>query len=235
MKKILYLLSILAILVFTSCLEEKDNWYTETSTLDGRYVVATTCEEYSSDNTTIADGEEAMIYNSAANAKDEIWIQARVAGAAIKSKFKITGDASGFKGVEDNIANIKSSIFYIIADGNFVSPTSYTKPTAADQLVDGIQLYTRVTLVDGKVIPKGATTIGGNVSDSVYIKTIMHHDYVKFISYKTAEETWKVPGVAEYAWKVKSGSNTPADSDGMDETWTLSGYRYTGMPEDATH
>lgn len=235
MKKILYLLSIFAILMFTSCMEEKDNWYTETSTLDGRYVVATTCEEYSSDNTTIEDGEEAMIYNSAANVKDEIWIQARVAGATIKGKFKITGDASDFKGVDANVANVKSSTFYILVDGDFYNPATYKKPTAVGQLVDGIQLYTRVTLVEGKVIPKGATTIGGNVSDSVYVKTVMHHDYIQYIGYQTPEDTWKVAGVPEFAWKVKEGSNTPADNDGMNETWTLSGYRYTGMPEDAAH
>jgi len=31
---------------------------------------------------------------------------------------------------------------------------------------------------------------------------------------------------------VKSGSNTPAAAEDWDEHWTLSGYRYTGMPED---
>ncbi|WP_419033707.1 lipid-binding protein, partial [Dysgonomonas gadei] len=224
-----------AALVFTSCLEEKDNWYTETAALDGRYVVATTCAEYSSDNTAIEDGEEAMIYNSAANVKDEIWIETHVAGAAVKGKFKITGDASAFKGATAEAKNVSTLLSYIYVNGNFYNPATYAKPTAVGQLIDGIQLYTRITLVEGKVTPKSATTIGGNISDGVYIKTIMHHDYVQFIGYQTSEDDWEDPNVPEFAWQLKAGSNTPADSDGMDETWTLEGYRYTGYPEDAAH
>lgn len=227
-------------MAFVSCLEEKDNWYTETAALDGRYVVATTCEEYSDDDTSIEEGGEAMIYNSAANVKDEIWIDTKVAGAAVKAKFKITGDASGFKGATTEAKNVNSGSLLIDTDAGLAPFTdayaSYFRvPTAAGQLNDGIQLYTRATLVEGKVVPKGATTIGGNISDGVSIKMVMHHDYIQFISYLLPEEEWEDPSVPEFAWQLKEGSNTPADSDGMDETWTLEGYRYTGYPEDATH
>ncbi|MDR1502847.1 MAG: hypothetical protein LBT43_10375 [Prevotella sp.] len=235
MRNLGYIISAFICMALTSCLEEKDNWYTETAALDGRYVVATTCAEYSSDNTAIEDGEEAMIYNSAANVKDEIWIETHVAGAAVKGKFKITGDASGFKGATAEAKNVSTLLSYIYVNGNFYNPATYAKPTAVGQLIDGIQLYTRITLVEGKVTPKSATTIGGNISDGVYIKTIMHHDYVQYIGTLVPEKDWKVPGVPEFVWELKDGSNTPADADGWDETWTLEGYRYTGYPEDAAH
>lgn len=240
MRNLGYIISAFICMALTSCLEEKDNWYTETAALDGRYVVATKCAEYSSDDTPIEDGIEAMIYNSAANVKDEIWIESHVAGEAVKGKFKITGDASDFKGVAAEVVNVNTGSLLIDTDkGLFPFTDAYADefriPTAAGQLNDGVQLYTRVTLVEGKVIPKGATTIGGNVSDSVYIKMVMHHDYIQFISYLLPDEEWEDPDVPEYGWQKKEGSNTPADIDGWDETWTLSGYRYTGYPEDATH
>jgi len=223
--------------MFTSCLQKLDNWYTETAAFDGRYVVATTCEEYSDDDTSIADGNEAMIYNTAANVKDEIWIESQVAGEPVKGRFKITGDASDFKGADSQVENVNSQDYLIDTDYGWApfdpSYSDYFRvPDAAGQLNDGIQLYTRISLVEGKIIPKGATTIGGNVSDSVYIKTVMHHDYVQFISYQLPEDEWSDPAVPEYGWMLKDGSNTPADADGWDETWTLAGYRYTGFAED---
>jgi hypothetical protein len=224
--------------MFTSCFEEVDNWYTETSALDGRYVVATTCAEYDDDNTSIEDGNEVLIYNTAANVKDEIWIETQIAGEPIKARFKLTGDATSFTDSLTIVENVNNAgTFYIDTDyglAPFISSYAdyFRVPTAVGQLNDGVQLYTRVTLKEGKVISKGAITIGGNVSDSIYLKTVMHHDYVQFISYQLPEDEWKVAGVPEFGWKLKEGSNSPADEDGWDETWTLSGYRYTGYPED---
>jgi hypothetical protein len=237
MKKIMYLLSISISVMFTSCFEKTDNWYTETSLLDGRYVVATACDEYDSDNTAIEDGVEIMIYNTAANVSDEIWIDTRIANEPVKAKFKFTGDASYFTDSLDIAENISSGTFYIDTDYGLAPFTAdyaeyFRVPTAAGELNDGIQLYTRVTLKEGKIIPKGATTIGGNVSDSIYLKAVMHSDYVEFISYEIPEDDWEIEDVPEFGWQLKAGSNTPADDDDWDETWTLSGYRYTGYPED---
>ena len=237
MKKIFYLFSILLItLSISSCQEELDNWYTETASYDGRYVVATTCEEYSSDDTSIEDGLELMFYNSATNVADEIWMDTEVAGQHIKGKFKLTGDPSSFKGNE-TVENIASDSYYIDTDYGWAPFSSnyaqyFRVPTAAGQLNDGIQLYTRITLEEGKILPGAAISIGGNVSDSVYVKTIMHHDFVKFESYQIPEKDWEDPEVPEFAWRVKAGSNTPATAADWDEHWTLTGYRYTGMPED---
>jgi hypothetical protein len=237
MKKLIYILAIFSIMMsFTSCFEKIDNWYSETSTYDGRFVVATTCEEYSDDNTTIAAGVETMIYNTAANIGNEVWIETHVAGESIKGKFKLTGNSASFTAGE-MVKNINSATYYIDTDYGLAPFSSayadyFRVPTAAGQLNDGIQLYTRITLEEGKIIPEGATTIGGNVSDSIILKTVMHHDYVQFISYELPQNEWEDPQVPEYAWKLKEGSNTPADDDDWDEHWTLAGYRYTGFPED---
>ncbi|MCL1936891.1 MAG: hypothetical protein FWF52_00655 [Candidatus Azobacteroides sp.] len=237
MKKIIYLLYIPIFMMLTSCFEKIDNWYTETSALDGRYVVAATCEEYSADDAPIEDGNEVMIYNTAANVGDEIWIDTHVAGESVKGKFKITGDAAGFKAAND-AQNVSTTTLLIDTEDYGPIPFEdiyaeyFRVPTTAGQLIDGVQLYTRITLVEGKIIPKGATTIGGNISDSVYLKTILHSDYIQFVSYQLPEGEWEKEDVPEFGWKLKEGSNTPADEDGWDETWTLSGYRYTGLPED---
>lgn len=237
MKNIAYLFSILLIgVVFSSCFEDIDNWYSETASYDGRFVVATTCEEYSSDNTTISDGIELMIYNTADNVPNEVWLDTEVAGQHIKGKFKLTGDPSNFSSTE-TVDNIASDSYYIDTDYGLApftaSYASYFRvPTAAGQLNDGIQLYTRITLLEGKILPNAATSIGGNTSDSIYVKTVMHHDFMQFESYEIPEEEWDDPDVPEFAWRVKPGTNTPATAEDWDETWTLAGYRYTGLPED---
>ena len=239
MKKIFYLIGLVfTVICFSSCQEELENWYSETASYDGRFVVSTTCDEYSSDNTAIADGLELMLYNSAKNEINDIWLDTEVAGLPIKGNFEVTGNSSEFKA--DEIAkNVSSNTFYMFTPtGSLASFTQanatgyYGAPKSAGILIDGVQLYSRISLLEGKIIPKAATSIGGNTADSVYVKTIIHSDYVNIESYQTPATDWKVPGVAEFAWRVKSGSNTPAPGEDWDEHWTLSGYRYTGMPED---
>jgi hypothetical protein len=58
----------------------------------------------------------------------------------------------------------------------------------------------------------------------------MYFDYLVIESYETPQDTWSDPATPEYAWRIKEGSRVNAD--GWEEHWTLSGYRYTGLPED---
>jgi hypothetical protein len=207
---------------FTSCDNDIENWYSATFDYSGRFVVATACEEYVSDDTAIEEGLEVMIYNTAANVSDEIWLDFEVAGLPQKGKIKLSGTAQEASGTA-TVENVSSSYYYSL---------SSAPATGAGQLKDGLQLYTRITLESLKITPKAATTIGGNVADSFYAKVILHHDYIQYESYRTDPETWDDPDVPEYAWAVKPGTNTPADADDWNETWTLTGYRYTGYPED---
>lgn len=239
MKKIFYIASILVAGCFTSCQEELDNWYSETFEYSGRFVVATSCAEYDSDNTGIEDGLELMIYNSAANVANEIWLEFEAAGLPQKGKFKVTGTPSQALGA-DAAGNVESSSYYIDTDyGLAPFETSYAAyfrvPTAAGELNDGVQLYTYITLDTLQILSGVATTIGGNKADSVYLKVTLHHDYMEFESREVDPETWADPTVPEYEWVPKSGTNTPADPADWDEHWTIAGYRYTGYPEDIGH
>ena len=231
MKKFIYLLNICVIVLFASCQSELDNWYSATFAYDGRYIVSTTCEEYDDYDTSIEDGLEAMIYNSAANKENEVWIEFEVAYEPVKGKFNLTGGFSDFKGTAE-VENITAA--YYTLDWRTFSPT-FRAVSSAGEIVEGMQLYSRVELLKGSIIPEGATTIGNNTSDGISLEFILHTDYVDFESYLIPEEDWKTPGVPEFQWRVKAGSRVPADDDGMDETWTLSGYRHTGYPEDNAH
>lgn len=236
MKKILFLSITSIIILCTSCQEEFKNWYSATANYDGRFVVATACEEYNDDDTSIEDGLEVMIYNTSDNKENEIWIQFSVAGESIKGKFNLTGNFNAFTDSTTQVENIDSNTVYAFDNaGNIINVAGLGVPASAGLIADGVQLYTRITLIEGKILPKSATTIGGNISDSLYIKAILHHDYIEFESYEIDPADWDDPNVPEFDWQVKAGSNTPADDDGWDETWTLAGYRYTGYPEDIAH
>jgi hypothetical protein len=238
MKKTFYLLSVFAIVVFTSCMEEKDNWYTNTKDYDGRYSVATTCEEYSDDDMAIEDGNELMIYNSAANVENQIIIDSHVAGFPIKGKFDVEGDISGFRATAStsNIASSASEVnddeFYLVDD--LGEPTAYPSslgvPDKTGLEHKGMQLYSRLSLNEGKITPNGATTIGGNTSDAVYLAITTYCEFLTIESYQTDEDDWAVPGVPEFDWRVKAGSRS--NVDGWEEHWKFDGYRYTGYPED---
>lgn len=232
MKKIIYLISILLVTMtlFTSCFKEIDNWYTETAAYDGRYVVSTTCEEYSSDDVPLSAGMEMLVYNSADNVANKFWIELSIAGLPIKAKLNVNGDATNFN-MDSNIdLYYDSDIVYVLDDDG--NPVTYFPPiaTATGEIIDCLELYTRISIEKGGIIKKGATTPGGNASDSIYMNTIIYSDMFQAESYETPSDTWEDPGIPEYDWKIIDTSI--ANADGWEEHWTISGYRYTGYPED---
>lgn len=246
MKKIEYCLTfILITILFTSCFEDKDNWYSSTKEYDGRYSVAITCEEYSAHDQTIRDGHELKIYNTAVNKENQIFIDSYVAidsdaGSSyhVKGRFDVEGDISGFKATtpSDNSARSEelNTSEYALLDANgepTVSISRLPAPTKAGEEYDGFQFYSRLSIVQGKITPKGATTIGGNTSDAVSLSIITYCDYLTIESYLLDEADWSVIGVPEYDWRVKDGSRVIAGAD-YEEHWNFEGYRYTGFPED---
>ena len=239
MKKIVFLCVSLS-LMLTSCFKEIDNWYTNTAGYDGRYSVAVSCEEYDDDDLAIEDGEQLMIYNSAANVADEILIDTHLADEPIKGKFTISGSPASFKGGNISVnlafgaALTTGNMYYAFtATGGLAVPPAASTATAAGLTRDGIQIYARVSLDDGKITPDGKTTIGGNISDGVLVKVTLYSDYLVYETYQTPQDTWASPTNPEFAWRIKEGSRENAD--GWEEHWTLDGYRYTGYPEDMTH
>jgi len=238
MKKLIYLFSISFVMILlTSCFKDLDNWYTETAGYDGRYAVAVTCEEYDDDNLTIEDGEELMIYNSAANVANEIIIDTHIAdGYAIKGKFNVSGSPADFRGTAESPNVIYSSAisnannYYFIYNGNYYLPSQFGAPDELGEEYEGIQLYSRLTLESGRITSLGATTIGGNKSDGLDIKITAYTDEFIVESYQTPQDTWADINEPELAWRIKAG--TRMNADGWEEHWTFNGYRYTGYPED---
>ena len=212
------------------------------------------------DNIDIEEGLELWIFNSAANVEDEIIIDTYVSTnymdegpVHIRGKFKITGSPANFtgRGIVTNIA--ATTEFPASDDGNFfldlvdewgyydepwyVFDDEYEDtnglPEGLGEEWNAIQLYTRMSMEEGKITPDGATTIGGNKSDAVSVKLTLYHDLLVIESYETPADTWADPDEAEYAWRIKEGSRK--DAVGLEEHWTLTGYRYTGYPEDIPH
>ena len=238
MKKIFCLLPVFITLMFTSCFDEKENWYTNTKDYDGRYSVAVTCEEYSDDDLDIEDGNELWIYNSSANVDNQIIIDTHIAGLHIRGKFDVVGSPASFNATGGSTPNVVSSLlinndeFYVVDDDGdpIAYPSSLPVPAGLGEEWGGVQFYSRISLENGKITPQGATTIGGNISDKIYMEITLYFEYLVFESYQIDEKDWAVPGVPEFDWRIKEGSRTNAD--GWEEHWTLEGYRYTGYPED---
>ena len=249
MKKVKYFLTLpLITVLLSSCFKDIDSWHTNTSAYDGRFSIAVTCEEDNKYNAVINNGLELWIYNSAANVENEIIIDTKVAvvfdekgeiaeaGFPIKGKFKITGEPSGFKG-EDKAWNIlggtelNNKEYSLIINGLLQTPSSsFLNDSNVGEEFDAIQLYARISIEECKITPQGATTIGGNKSDGIYLKITTYCDYLVVESYETPQDTWANHNKPEYGWRVKEGSR--ANADGFEKHWTLEGYRYTGYPED---
>jgi hypothetical protein len=87
-----------------------------------------------------------------------------------------------------------------------------------------------VSLDDAKIIKDGATTIGGNTTDSISFTITLKSGTVEIKSVKTDEETWVDPATPEYVWEVQR--NTYQHDPSVDEIWRIFGYRYSGFPED---
>ncbi|GHT24550.1 hypothetical protein AGMMS4957_17760 [Bacteroidia bacterium] len=235
MKKIILFAVACTAFIFTSCDNELDNWNSATYEYAGRFVVAATCQEFPGKSAIIEKGNEIYLYNTASNITNEIWLDDVSGKFPLKSKFSLTGNASGFSAAAAG-ENVNSRVFiYNATYGEYIlfSPSNaddFPVATAAGQTNDGIQEYTRATLQEGKIQPKAATSIGGNVTDGIYLKLTLHTDKVQFQSYLLPAADWETPGVAEYGWELVPNSKTVDVS--KDEHWTIAGYRYTGYPED---
>ena len=233
MKKVVLYLSIVAWMV--SCNEGLDNWYSETSKYDGRFVVSSACQEFPSKGAIIEDGNEIYLYNTAANIANEIWLEDVSGKFPLKSKITLNGTPENFSGTAKVKNENKKYFIFNEENDEYVEFTpgnsaDFPEATAVGQLCDGYQEYAEMTLDEGKIQLNGATSPGGNKVDGIQLKFTLHTDNVKFISALVPEDDWADEDVPEYEWKLQSGSNSPAPN--KVEHWTLTGYRYTGYPED---
>jgi hypothetical protein len=207
-----------------------DNWFTETFDYAGRFTTGIECiqyppyppiegEVYYDIHDAVAEGIEFQIYNSAANVADEIWIKDIVEFFPFRAKFKITGTPAAFKSAADG-ENQHEELIEL--------PNN---PPTADNQTDIVWWgYRHVSLDDAKIIKDGATTIGGNITDSISFTVTLKSGTVEVKSVKTDEETWVDPATPEYVWEVQR--NTYQHDPSADEIWRMFGYRYSGFPED---
>lgn len=207
---------------FASCDEELEIWDSETLEYSGRYVVEVT-DISGADPvvwTELADGYEIEIFNTAKNLANEVWLYDHGYIFPMQVKAYLSGTASSFQSESLTFADLGDNIEAISLPA--------VPPAGLGETVTEDQSYTRVAVVEGKVLPGAATTIGGNVSDSLYMKLRFLSGSITFNSYSVPVELRADPEVEEFAWEVASMVYNPDN----DETFIISGYRYTGYPED---
>lgn len=220
MKKIGYYLLLTTFLFsLSSCFEDIDNWNSEVFDYSGKFVFKLMSEDGS--ETYVDYGPELMIYNTADNLSDVIWVDDGADVFPLKNKFQIVGDASSFKSLNDDFDKVDFNIYSI-------EELPESDPESEGQTITEPRDYIKAVILDGKILPMAATSPGGNSADSLYIKIKLYSGEATYTSKKLPEASWADPAVPEYAWGFTSASHD-ADSD---ETYVIAGYRYTGMPED---
>lgn len=218
----LYILTALLIFSLSSCKEELEIWDSETLEYAGRYVFKLMSEDMEDTYIDYEDGVELQIYNTSDNKANEVWIDDFDEAFPLKSKFKFTGNSSAFKSASEEFAQLSNNIYS-------TDELPDDDPTAAGETVTiDDKEYIRAVIMEGKILPKAATSIGGNKSDSIFMKVKLYSGTATYTSYEVPLELRKDPEKAEFSWKFKSATH---DAD-LDEIYVVAGYRFTGMPED---
>jgi len=218
MRNIISYMAILFVcLSYTSCKEDLVVWDSQTLEYSGRYIVSLLDEDL---NATGYDGYEIQLYSTADNIKNQLYIDDLNQLLPLKSKFTFTGSSDLF-----NSANLE---FDQLSNNLNAVNVPKVAPTAVNQNKTEERDYLRSAVIEGKIIPQAATTGGGNSSDSIYIKIILYCGTATFKSYSLPVQLRADPEVEQFAWKLDFVTYDPE----LDETYVLSGYRFTGLPED---
>ncbi|MBF6596656.1 MAG: hypothetical protein ITF98_00305 [Fermentimonas sp.] len=222
MKKIVFLFSVISLLfTFSSCQEGLDNWNSETYEYSGRFVFKLMSEDMSVTYVDYPDSE-IQLYNTAENVVNNVWIDDHGGVFPLKSKFEFSGDASAFKSVTEDFEQLPENLLS-------TEDVPSEAPTAVGQtFTEEEQWYIKATILEGKILPDAATSIGGNMADSLYLKIRLYSGAATFTSYEISEALRADPNVPEFEWRFTSAVPNPE----MEETYVIGGYRYTGMPED---
>lgn len=205
-------------LFFTSCQKDVEVWDSATLDYSGRYVVKVMSEDMS-ETYADYDGTELSIYNTAANTVNEMWMEN--GWPTFKSKFFFTGNPTSFKSTDTEFDKLTDNLQAIKL------PTA--PATAAGQTREEKRSNLRALIVDGKILPKAATTKGGNKADSLYLKVKLYSGTATFKTQETPKAGWKDPAKPEYKWVLLSVAHDAT----QDDVIVIGGYMYTGFPEDA--
>jgi len=192
-------------------------WDSQALEYSGRYVISLLNEDGTSAG---VEGQEIQLYSTAQNLKSEIWIDDLAGIFPLKSKFSLSGNSNLFKSSSLNFDSLTNNL------SSLTLPTP--APSSAGLSITKDRGYIRSGVIEGKIIPKAATTLGGNVSDSIYMKITLYSGTVTFKSYSVPVKLRADPEVERFAWKYDSVTYDTT----LDETYIISGYRFTGFTED---
>ncbi|PCH76604.1 MAG: hypothetical protein COB98_05765 [Flavobacteriaceae bacterium] len=204
----------------SSCKEDVEIWDSNTLGYSGTYFWQLYSENGEDLYTDYDNDVQLMIYNTAANAENEVWIEDLDGQFPLKSKFSFTGNSESFTSKTTDFASLENNVSAIEVPG--ADPTALNEATTEDRE------YIRAYVLDGKILPSAATTISGSAVDSIYIKLTLLSGTVSFKSYSVPVDKRKDPEVEQFEWKYESATydNT------LDESYIISGHRKTGFPED---
>ena len=224
--KNIYLFIVMA-LALGACDDDIEIWDSATLDYSGTYV----CQVLKADGSVYADYSDSRkidIYNTDANIANELWITDHDKWLELTSKFFLDGDASNFASKSLEYDDLPLNVSMVKASGD--------APTGVGQILRDTIWGAKTALVEGKILPKAMTTIGGNVTDSIYMKIKFMYGDVTFISQEVPEAYRANPDVAEFEWVFESSihNTVKANGDVRDEEFYMySGHRYTGFSEDA--
>lgn len=221
MKKVLYFIFFsLPVLALTGCEEELELWDSSAVDYAGRYVVELQSADQADTYYDYAYGMEIDLYNTSSDTENEIWFEDLHGDIPLKVKLFLEGSPASFKSKSLAFDDLGADMT------NLEFPAG--EPTSLGETVTEDRSYLRGGVVEGKILEKAATTIGGNPADSIYIKISLKSGSATFTSIETPEDGWVDPLVPEYEWEFTS----MAYDDTRDEIYVISGHRYTGFPED---
>jgi len=219
-KNIIYIALLFFSFTIFSCDEELDIFDSNTLSYSGTYFWQLLDETNTDVYVDYDHNVQLMIYNTSDNVENEVWIEDTDHVFPLKSKFFLSGTSTSFKSSTEDFNNLPNNELAVEAPDD--------KPTGLNQTTTDSRDYVRSFIVEGKILPKAATTISGNPVDSIYVKIKLLSGDVTFTSYSVAVEERADPEVEEFDWKFASATydNT------LDETYVISGHRKTGLAED---
>lgn len=207
-------------MTLSSCNEDIEIWDSNTLDYSGTYFWELYNEDMTSNLVAYDHDVQLLIYNTAENISNEVWMEDTDGIFPFKSKFSLEGTSSAFESKSTTFADLDNNVLAI------TNPS--TKPTALGQEVIEDRDYIRNTILEGKILPDAATTVSGNPVDSLYIKIKLYSGTVKFTSKAVPVELRADPEVEEFAWEY----NSVTYDNSKDETYVISGHRKTGFAAD---
>lgn len=218
--KTLFGLFIATSLLLTSCDEDVEVWDSETLDYSGTFFWELYNEDMTAKFIEYDHAIQLLIYNTADNVDNQVWMEDTDHVFPFKSKFTFTGNSESFASTTESFDDLENNTLAI------EEPS--TAPTGTGESITEARDYIKTTVLEGKILPNAATTTSGNPVDSIYVKIKLLSGTVSFTSFEIDESLRADPEVVEYGWKYSSA----AYDNTLDETYVISGHRKTGFAED---